>query len=50
MNYKTVDFSTWPRGNLFRFYMDHMRVVMKAAGHEVLSGHDLGGVPGDQCP
>ena len=28
MNYKKVDFSTWPRGDLFRFYMDHMRVVM----------------------
>ena len=28
MNYKKVDFSTWPRGELFRFYMDHMRVVM----------------------
>ena len=28
MNYKMVDFSTWPRGDLFRFYMDHMRVVM----------------------
>ena len=28
MNYKNVDFSTWPRGNLFQFYMDHMRVVM----------------------
>lgn len=28
MNYKTIDFSTWPRSNLFRFYMDHMRVVM----------------------
>ena len=27
MNYKMVDFSTWPRGDLFRFYMDHMRVV-----------------------
>ena len=28
MNYTLVDFSTWPRGDLFRFYMDHMRVVM----------------------
>ena len=28
MNYKMVDFSTWPRGDLFQFYMDHMRVVM----------------------
>ena len=28
MNYTMVDFSTWPRGDLFRFYMDHMRVVM----------------------
>ena len=28
MNYTIVDFSTWPRGDLFRFYMDHMRVVM----------------------
>ena len=28
MYYKKVDFSTWPRGELFRFYMDHMRVVM----------------------
>ena len=28
MNYKKVDFSTWPRGDLFQFYMDHMRVVM----------------------
>ena len=28
MHYKKVDFSTWPRGDLFRFYMDHMRVVM----------------------
>ena len=29
MNYKMVDFSTWPRGDLFQFYMDHMRVVMR---------------------
>ncbi len=64
MNYKKVDFSTWPRGDLFQFYMDHMRVVMsltvdmdvaagpvrQAARHEVLSGHDLGGIPGDQRP
>ena len=28
MNYKKVDFITWPRGDLFQFYMDHMRVVM----------------------
>ena len=28
MNYKKVDFSTWPRGDLFQFYMDHMRMVM----------------------
>ena len=28
MNYKKVDFSTWPRGDLFQFYIDHMRVVM----------------------
>ena len=28
MNYTIVDFSAWPRGDLFRFYMDHMRVVM----------------------
>ena len=32
MNYKMVDFSTWPRGDLFRFYMDHMRVVMSLTG------------------
>lgn len=28
MNYQIVDFSTWSRGKLFRFYMDHMRIVM----------------------
>ena len=26
MNYKKVDFSTWPRGDLFQFYMDHMSI------------------------
>ena len=28
MNYTIVDFSAWPRGDLFRFYMDRMRIVM----------------------
>ncbi len=28
MNYKIVDLSAWSRGDLFRFYMDQMRIVM----------------------
>lgn len=27
MNYKTIDLSAWERGDLFRYYMDDMRVV-----------------------
>ena len=28
MDYRIVDLNEWSRGNLFQFYMDHMRIVM----------------------
>ncbi len=28
MNYTTIDLNKWSRGDLFRFYMDNMRIVM----------------------
>ena len=28
MNYTTIDLNTWKRGDLFRFYIDKMRIVM----------------------
>ena len=28
MNYQVMDLNTWSRGDLFRFYMDRMRLVM----------------------
>lgn len=28
MNYKIIDLNTWNRGNLFKFYIDKMRIVM----------------------
>lgn len=28
MNYTTIDLNEWSRGNLFRFYIDKMRIVM----------------------
>lgn len=31
MDYRIVDLNEWSRGNLFQFYMDHMRIVMSLA-------------------
>lgn len=28
MNYSIIDLNTWERGNLFKFYIDNMRIVM----------------------
>lgn len=27
-NFETIDLNTWPRGALFRFYINEMRIVM----------------------
>ncbi len=61
MNYTKVDLDKWNRSELFRFYIDQMRIVMsltvdmdvalllnytKAHGPEVLPCYDLGDIQG----
>ncbi|MFQ8705883.1 MAG: CatA-like O-acetyltransferase [Thomasclavelia sp.] len=58
MNYKKVGLNKWKRGNLFKYYIDNMRIVMsltvdidvapllyiQKTQFEILSGNDMGSI------
>ena len=55
MKYTKINLDQWDRGELFQFYMEHMRIVMSltvdpAVRSEFLWRYGLDGVQGSQRP